>query len=122
MGAGLTPFLAPLPQLSHKLHKKRFHLLQVGILKPTQLALPVCICVRHALLLLRKRSRLSIILESRNGRSQGWRMVKDEARQSPVTFLEYRSTRRVAEALRSHPRRSQRVLEVYSLLALNLVR
>jgi hypothetical protein len=28
----------------------------------------------------------------------------------------------VAEALRSHPRRSQRVLEVYSLLALNLVR
>jgi hypothetical protein len=28
----------------------------------------------------------------------------------------------VAEALRSHPRRSQKVIEVYSLLALNLVR
>src|SRR5215204_4018909 len=32
MGPGLTPLLPPLPQLSHKLHK-RFHLLQVGILK-----------------------------------------------------------------------------------------
>jgi hypothetical protein len=28
----------------------------------------------------------------------------------------------VTEALRGHPRRSQRVLELYSLLALNLVR
>src|SRR5215208_2090270 len=34
MGPGLTPLLPPLPQLSHKPHK-RFHLLQVGILKPT---------------------------------------------------------------------------------------
>ena len=49
-------------------------------------------------------------------------MVKDEARQSPVTLLEYLPIRRVAEALRSHSRRSQRVLEVYSLLALHLVR
>ena len=26
---------------------------------------------------------------SRNGRSQGWKQVKDEGRQSPVTLLEY---------------------------------
>jgi hypothetical protein len=25
----------------------------------------------------------------RDGRSQGWKMVKDEARESPVRFLEY---------------------------------
>jgi hypothetical protein len=41
--------LPPLPQLSHKLHK-RFHLLQVEILKPTQLTLPDWTCVRDALL------------------------------------------------------------------------
>jgi hypothetical protein len=50
------------------------------------------------------------------------RQVKDKGRQSPVTLLEYLPIRRVAEALRSHSRRSERVLEVYSLLALNLVR
>ena len=51
------------------------------------------------------------------------RQVKDEGRQSPVRFLEYPPPLEgVAEALRIDPRRSQRVLEVYSLLALNLVR
>ena len=35
---------------------------------------------------------------------------------------ELRSVEGVAEALTSHSRRSQRVLEMYSLLALNLVR
>jgi hypothetical protein len=49
-------------------------------------------------------------------------MVKDEARESPVKFLEYLLPEGVAEALRSHSRRSQKVLEVYSLLALNQVR
>jgi hypothetical protein len=39
-----------------------------------------------------------------------------------VRFLEHLPLEGVAEALRSHSRRSQRVLEVYSLLALNLVR
>jgi integrase len=39
MGPGLTPLLPPLPQLFHK-PNKRFHLLWVGILKPTQLTLP----------------------------------------------------------------------------------
>jgi hypothetical protein len=48
-------------------------------------------------------------------------MVEDEGRESPVTLLE-RPIRRVAEALRSHSRRSQRVSEVHSLLALNQVR
>jgi hypothetical protein len=33
---------------------------------------------------------LSIILESRNVRSQGWRQIKDEAREPPVRFLETR--------------------------------
>jgi hypothetical protein len=47
-------------------------------------------------------------------------MVKDEARKFPVRFLT--RTRRVAEALRSHSRGSERVLEAYSLLALNLMR
>ena len=48
-------------------------------------------------------------------------MVKDEARQSPVRFLEYLPLEGVAEALRSHPRRSQKVLERYSPLILRLV-
>jgi hypothetical protein len=49
-------------------------------------------------------------------------MVEDEARQSPVRFLEYPLPEEVAEALRSHSRRSQKVLEVYSPLLLKLVR
>jgi hypothetical protein len=49
-------------------------------------------------------------------------MVKDEGRQSPETLLEYGPLEGVAGALRSHSRGSQRVLEVHSLLALNLVR
>jgi hypothetical protein len=50
-------------------------------------------------------------------------MVKDEALESPVRFLEHLPLLEgVAEALRSQSRGSQRVLEVYSLLALNLVR
>jgi hypothetical protein len=36
------------------------------------------------------------------------RQVKDEARESPVRSLEYTPIRRVAEALRSHSRGSQR--------------
>jgi hypothetical protein len=52
-----------------------------------------------------------------------WRQVEDEARQSPIRVLEYRSSLEgVAEALRSHSRRSQRVFEVYSPSILNLVR
>jgi hypothetical protein len=51
-----------------------------------------------------------------------WRQVKGEARESPVRFLEYFPLEGVTEALRSHSRGSQRVIEVYSLLALNLVR
>src|ERR671913_81208 len=40
-GTGATPLLPPLPQLSHKLHKKSFHLLlHVVLLRLTQLALP----------------------------------------------------------------------------------
>jgi hypothetical protein len=39
-----------------------------------------------------------------------------------VRFLEYLPIRIDPEAGRSHPRRSQKVLEVYSPLALNLVR
>src|SRR5215218_10097546 len=51
-----------------------------------------------------------------------WRQVQDEARESPVRFLESpKTTRRVAEALRSHSRGSERVLEVYSPSILNLV-
>ena len=39
-----------------------------------------------------------------------WKMVKDEARESPVRFLEYPSPLEgVAEALRSHSRRSEKV-------------
>jgi hypothetical protein len=51
-----------------------------------------------------------------------WKQVKDEGRPSPVRFLEHPPLEGVAEALRSHPRVSEKVLEVYSLLALNLVR
>jgi hypothetical protein len=51
-----------------------------------------------------------------------WRQVKDEARESPVRFLEYTFLPEgVAEALRSHSRRSQRVLGVYSPFILKLV-
>ena len=92
-GPGLAPLLPPLPQPSQKL-PKWFHLLQVGISKPTHLALPDRIRARHALLLLRERSRLTLILESRNGRSQAWKMVEDEARESPMKFLGYRTIRR----------------------------
>jgi hypothetical protein len=35
----------------------------------------------------------------RDGRCHGWKQVEDEERESPVKFLEYQSTRRVAEAL-----------------------
>jgi hypothetical protein len=42
-----------------------------------------------------------------------WKQVKDEERESPVKFLEYGSTRRVAEALRSHSRGSQRDIHHY---------
>jgi hypothetical protein len=37
-----------------------------------------------------------------------WKQVEDEERESLVRFVEYPSTRRVAEALRSHSRGSQR--------------
>jgi hypothetical protein len=51
-----------------------------------------------------------------------WRQVKDEGRESPVRFLEYTFLPEgVAEALRSHSRRSQRVLGVYSPFILKLV-
>jgi hypothetical protein len=50
------------------------------------------------------------------------RQVKDEGEQPPVRFLEYLLPDRVAEALRSHSRRSQRVLEDYSPSILKLVR
>jgi len=40
---------------------------------------------------------------------------------SPVCALAL-ATKNATEAVRSHPRGSQRVLELYSLLALNLVR
>jgi hypothetical protein len=39
-----------------------------------------------------------------------------------VRFLEYASTRRAAEALRSHSRASERMLEVYSPSTLKLMR
>jgi hypothetical protein len=48
-------------------------------------------------------------------------MVKDEEQESPVRFLVI-PLERVAEALRSHSRGSEKVLELYALLALNLVR
>jgi hypothetical protein len=51
-----------------------------------------------------------------------WKQVKDEERQTPVRFLEFFPLEGVAKALRRHSRGSQRVLEVYSLLALHLVR
>jgi hypothetical protein len=54
--------------------------------------------------------------------ARAWKQVKDEARESPARSLGSNPLEEVAEALRSHPRGSQRVLEVYSLLALNLVR
>jgi hypothetical protein len=50
------------------------------------------------------------------------RQVKDEARESPVRFLEYTFTRSVAEALRSHSRGSEKVIDVYSPPILRLVR
>jgi hypothetical protein len=58
----------------------------------------------------------------RDGRSHGWRKVTDEARESPVRFLEHSPLEGVAEALRSQSRGSQRVLEVYSPSILKLVR
>jgi hypothetical protein len=51
-----------------------------------------------------------------------WNIVKDEARESPVRFLEYRIPEGVAEALTSHSRRSEKVLKVYSPSILTLVR
>ena len=51
------------------------------------------------------------------------RQVKDEGRQSLVGFLQYPNPLEgVAESLRSHPRGSQRVLELYSPSTLKLVR
>ena len=58
----------------------------------------------------------------RDGRSHGWRMVKDEAGESPVRFLEHIPLEGVAKALRSHSRRSQKASEVYSPSLLKLVR
>ena len=49
------------------------------------------------------------------------RQVKDEARGSPVSSWSNPPTRRVAEALRSHSRGSQRAPEVYSSSILKLV-
>ena|SRR5215213_2130853 len=58
----------------------------------------------------------------RDGRCHGWKQVTDEARESPVRFLEHSPLDEVAEALRSQSRGSQRVLEVYSPSILKLVR
>jgi hypothetical protein len=63
----------------------------------------------------------SVGVESRNGRSHGRKQVEDEARESPVRFLEYRLPEGVAEALRSHSRRSQKMSELYSPPILKLV-
>ena len=49
-------------------------------------------------------------------------MVEDEARESPVRFLDcLPPLEDVTEALRSHSRRSQKVLELYSSSILKLV-
>jgi hypothetical protein len=58
----------------------------------------------------------------RDGRCHGWKQVTDEARESPVRFLEHSPLEGAAEALRSQSRGSQRVLEVYSPSILKLVR
>jgi hypothetical protein len=50
------------------------------------------------------------------------RQVKGKARESPVRFLKPPSIRNATEAGRSHPRGSQRVLELYSPSILKLVR
>jgi hypothetical protein len=50
-----------------------------------------------------------------------WRQVKDEARESPVRFLEHPTIRIDPEALRSYSRGSQRVLELHSPSILKLV-
>jgi hypothetical protein len=52
----------------------------------------------------------------------GWRQVKDKARESPVRLLDTPPLVGVTEALRSHSRGSEKVIETYSSLALKLVR
>jgi hypothetical protein len=51
-----------------------------------------------------------------------WKQVEDEARESPVSLLEYPSIRIDTEAGRIDPRGSQRVSEVYSPFILRMVR
>jgi hypothetical protein len=50
------------------------------------------------------------------------RQVKAEVRESLVRFLQYAPLEGVAEALKNHPRRSQRMLEPYSPSILRIVR
>jgi hypothetical protein len=50
-----------------------------------------------------------------------WKQVEDEAREPPVSFLEYLPIRIAMEGGRMDPRRAEKVMEVYSPSILKLV-